>query len=322
MHLPGVRDQQAIAPGPRPIPLAPAPGPFTTGDRCGNLRAMSENGWQIAFDRAPVNVVPQPACSFDLYGNLMNSGEVPRIPLVLETAVFYLNRRIKPPALSLLDGRALERGQGTRIRLTVEFTRDLLGLIESGRAGGDRVELRVDASVLGVRGQGFEREHIDHLQDEPYVVSRDTWLAILETFEYGESEVFELPLRAIQLVPGYENALLGLNDAERALADKNWRLVLIKLWNVFEAVGAASAAGQGGSMSGFEPLIREALPHEHYKEVRPAVASLIAYLRLFQQRFMEAYGDEHIPVTREDALFAFEMTLSILAYLTKRMAAR
>jgi len=29
-----------------------------------------------------------------------------------------------------------------------------------------------------------------------------------------------------------------------------------------------------------------------------------------------------VPVSREDALFAFEMTLSMLSYLTKRMVAR
>jgi hypothetical protein len=278
---------------------------------------MSE-GWQIIFDRAPVNVVPPPICSFDFFGNLLSNADEPGAPLVLEYSVYYLNRRIQPPRSIILDGRGLEKGQGTRIRLTVQFTRGLLDLIEVNRAGADRVELRIEASVLGVRGPGFEREHVDHLAREPYAIARDNWLSILKAFEYGESEVFELPLRAIQLVPGYEDALLQLKEAEKALAEKNWRLVLIKLWNVFEAVGAA-ASGEG--QTGFEKLLREALPHEHYKEVRSALASLIAYLRLFQQRFMEAYGDEHIPVSREDALFAFETTLSILAYLTKRMTA-
>lgn len=274
--------------------------------------------WQIVFDRAPVNVVPPPVMSFDVFGNLISAGEGPGAPLVLEYSVFFMNRRIQPPRSTILDGRGLERGQGTRIRLTVQFTRGLLDLIEVNRAGEGTVELRVDASVLGVRGNGFEREHLEHLAREPYAIARDSWLAILKAFEYGESEVFELPLRAIQLVSGYEDALLQLKEAEKALAEKNWRLVLIKLWNVFESVGAA-ASGEG--QTGFEKLLREALPHEHYREVRSALASLIAYLRLYQQRFMEAYGDEHIPVSREDALFAFEMTLSILAYLTRRMAA-
>ena len=277
---------------------------------------MAERGWQIAFDRAPVNVVPPPIRSFDLYGNVINASAEPRIPLFLEYAVYFMNRRIQPAEQTMLDGRALEPGQGTRFRLTVCFTREILDLLEANRAGGESLELRVDASVLGVSGSSFEREHVDHLQREPYAIARDPWLGILETFEHGKSEVFELPLRAIQLVPGYEEALLQLNEAQKALAEQNWRLVLIKLWNVFESVGAA-ASGEG--QTGFERLLREALPHEHYREVRSALGSLIAYLRLYQQRFMEAYGEEHIPVTREDALFAFEMTLSILSYLTKRM---
>lgn len=276
-------------------------------------------GWQIAFDRAPVNVVPPPITSFDLYGNIINRSEGPSIPLLLEYSVYFMNRRIQPPEHTMLDGRALEPGQGTRFRLTLRFTRGLLDLVEVNRAGSDRVELRMDVSVLGFRSSAFEREHVDHLQKEPYVIARDPWIGILKAFEYGQSEVFELPLRAIQLVPGYEDALLGLKEAEKALAEKNWRLVLVRLWNVFESVGAtARAEGQ----TGFERLLREALPHEHYAEVRSALASLIAYLRLYQQRFMESYGGEPIPVTREDALFAFETTLSILAYLTKRMTSR
>ncbi len=280
---------------------------------------MADKGWQIAFDRAPVNVVPPPIRSFDLYGNVINTSADPRIPLFLEYAVYFMNRRIQPPEHAMLDGRALEPGQGARFRLTVRFTREILDLLEVNRAGGESLELRLEASVLGVLGSSFDRERVDHLQDEPYAIARDPWLGILKTFEFGQSEIFELPLRAIQLVPGYEEALLQLNDAQKALAEKNWRLVLIKLWNVFESVGAA-ARGEG--QTGFERLLREALPHDHYTEVRSALGSLIAYLRLYQQRFMEAYGEEHIPVTREDALFAFEMTLSILSYLTKRMTAK
>jgi hypothetical protein len=281
---------------------------------------QSDSLWHLRFDRAPVNVVPPPIRSFDLYGQLDNQAENPLIPLLLEYSVYFMNRRIQPPEHSILDGQAVEPGQGTRIRLTVRFTRDLLEMIENNRAGAERVELRVDASVLGVVGQGFGREHLAHLQKEPYVISRDPWLSILEVFEFGKSEVFEMPLRGIQLVPGYEEALMGLKEAEQALMEQNWRLVLIKLWNVFEAVGAA-APGQEGQ-TGFERLLVEALPQEQYRDVRSSVSSLIVYLRLYQQRFMEAYGDEQIPVTREDALFAFEMTLTILSYLTKRMVSR
>jgi hypothetical protein len=280
----------------------------------------SDSLWQIRFDRAPVNVVPPPIRSFDLYGNLHNEADHPLIPLFLEYSVYFMNRRIQAPEHSIMDGRPLDPGRGTRIRLTIRFSRELLEMIELNRAGADKVEFRVDASVLGVVGQGFEREHVAHLQKEPYVISRDPWLAILKGFEFGQSEVFELPLRGIQLVPGYEQALLGLKEAEQALMEQNWRLVLIKLWNVFENVGAAAPGKKG--QTGFERLLIEALPQEQYKEVRSAVSSLIAYLRLYQQRFMEAYGDEQIPVSREDALFAFEMTLSILSYLTKRMVSR
>lgn len=272
--------------------------------------------WRINFDRAPVNVVPPPIPSFDLYGNLINDSADPAIPLLMEYSVYFMNRRIQPPGHTIFDGNPLAPERGTRFRLTLQFSRSLLELIETNRAGADRVSLRVDASVLGVRGSSFDREHVDHLQKEPYEVDRDRWLAILATFEHGQSEVFELPLRAIQLVPGYEDALLGLKDAEKALAQKNWRLVLIKLWNVFENVNLTAG---GENQTGFERMLGEAFPREHHREVKDSMASLIAYLRLYQQRFMQAHGDEEVPVTREDALFAFETTLSILGYLSRRI---
>jgi hypothetical protein len=281
---------------------------------------MSESTWKLVLERAPINVIPPPVCTFDVFGSLVNASQQPIAPVILEYSVYFMDRRIQPPGHAILEGRALSTGQGIPVRLIVRFERGLIDLVEANRAGADRVELRIDAAVLGIGSGAIQREPIDHLQKDLYLIPRDSWLGILSTFEYGTVEVIELPVRAIQLVPGYETALLRLKEAEKALGDKNWRLVLVRLWNVFEAVGEAAGAGTG--QTGFEKLLADAMPAEHYTDIRSALLSLIAYLRLYQQRFMVDWKGGEIPVTREDALFAFETTLSLLSYLTRRLSQR
>jgi len=153
------------------------------------------------------------------------------------------------------------------------------------------------------------------------VLQRDEWLALLANLHWDEFQVFEVAVRAMRKVEGFQKALGHLRQAQVAFRQGQWSATVVEARRAFEAAALEVHAGAATDpRAAFEKLMTHILPAESDKPKREAMKHFM--LGLGQLRHPGAHGTFETQIERADAELALTIAVSLFRYIGEVTAER
>ncbi len=153
------------------------------------------------------------------------------------------------------------------------------------------------------------------------VLQRDQWLDLLRALQWDEFQVFEVAIRAMNRVEGFQKALGHLEAAQVAFRQGQWSATVTEARKACEAAALeVQADAATDPATAFEKLMTNVLPGEANKPKRKALSLLMMGLR--ELRHPAAHGHSETQVERPEAELALTVAVSLFRYIGEVTASR
>lgn len=146
------------------------------------------------------------------------------------------------------------------------------------------------------------------------VLQRDEWLRLLADLQWDEFEVFEIAVRRMERIKGFQKALGHLRLAEVAFRQGQWSVTVVEARRACEAAALEVDSGaQKDLKSAIHKLMENILPADPDKPKRDAMNHFM--LGLAQLRHPGAHGSSDTQIDRPDAELALTVAVSLFRYI-------
>jgi len=152
-------------------------------------------------------------------------------------------------------------------------------------------------------------------------IQRDQWLNLLTALQWDEFRVFEVAVRSMNRVHGFQKALGHLQAAQVAFRQGQWSVTVTEARKACEAAGLEVQADAASDPRGaFEKLVTDVLPAEPDEAKRKALNHLM--MGLAQLRHPGAHGHFQTQIGRAEAELALTVAVSLFRYIGEVTAHR